>query len=658
MTELSRHRLTSDTIRTTLGLESMAGALPEAVQPDHPKYRPDIDGLRAIAVLSVVVFHAAPGRLPAGFIGVDIFFVISGFLISSILIKGLQNDCFSLIDFYARRIKRIFPALLVVLTACLGIGYFLLTDDELKELAKHIAAGAGFVSNIVLWTESGYFDQSADFKPLLHLWSLGIEEQFYILWPVLLWLAWRLRDGVFALTAMFAVLSFALNAWQIHTDAVATFYLPFTRFWELLIGALLAASTLRTGVPVIAHRPQAAIASATGMALLGASFLLVDKSHAFPGWRALLPTIGTALMIWAGPQAWLNRAVLSNRVLVWFGLISFPLYLWHWPLLSFLRIVEGTEIAQWKRAAAVAVAIVLAWLTYELVEKSVRHRRNGWIAIALAGLMASIGLVGAAGYFSDGFQGRTLAPRVMNTGDIGHHPFFAHIGSNYFPCTPSDIADTAGDWNGYVRCFQSQSSADHDVVLLGDSHAEHLFPGLAARMPGSNVVFYGKGGLPFHSNADFNRIFEILLADTHVKRVIISANWAERLRTYPEREWQEQLAQTIKSLTIAGKKVYLIVDVPRFSFSPSRCKYVGRFGSSNLCVEADQQTDLTYIPAFQALARTNPDVSIIQISPLFCGHGQCTMALDGQLLYRDDNHLNVTGSKFLARSIVAQMEGK
>ena len=657
MTELSPHRLASDGNRTPIGSERL-GALPHAGQPDHPEYRPDIDGLRAIAVLSVVVFHAAPGRLPAGFIGVDIFFVISGFLISSILIRALQSDRFSLMDFYSRRIKRIFPALAVVLAACLGTGYFLLTDDELKELSKHIAAGAAFLSNIVLWNESGYFDQSADFKPLLHLWSLGIEEQFYLLWPVLLCLAWRLRRSLFVWIAVLAALSFSLNVWQIRTDAVATFYLPFTRFWELMIGALLAASALRTGAPLIGHRTQAAVASAVGMALLGASFLLVDKSRAFPGWWALLPTIGTALIIWAGPQAWLNRTVLSNRTLVWIGLISFPLYLWHWPLLSFLRIVEGTEIPQWKRAAAIAVAFVLAWLTYELVEKSVRHRRSGWITIGLAGLMACIGVVGAAGYYSDGFQGRTLVPRAVNAGDIGHLRFFEHIASNYFPCTPTDVADTAGDWNGHVRCFQSQSSTLHDVVLLGDSHAEHLFPGLARRMPGSNVVFYGKGGLPLLGNADFNRIFEVLLADTNVTRVLMSANWAEMSRKYPGGEGLDQLARTIKSLTRAGKKVYLVDDVPRFSFSPSRCKYVGRFGRSNLCVDRDRHTRSTYLSGFQALARTNPDVTLIQIHPLFCSDGQCAMALDGRLLYRDDNHLNVSGSELVASSIVAQMEGK
>ena len=219
------------------------GRLAEAwnpTQPDHPKYRPDIDGLRAIAVLSVVGFHAAPGRIPAGFIGVDIFFVISGYLITSIILKGLEAGTFNFAEFYGRRVKRIFPALLIVLLASLAIGYFILLDDQFKELGKHIAGGAGFVSNLVLWGESGYFDNAADFKPLLHLWSLGIEEQFYIVWPFLLWLAWKQRFNYLPVLLVIAFASFALNIYTVSSDPVAAFYSPLTRFWELLVGSILA----------------------------------------------------------------------------------------------------------------------------------------------------------------------------------------------------------------------------------------------------------------------------------------------------------------------------------------------------------------------------------------------------------------------------------
>ena len=206
----------------------------------HPQYRHDIDGLRAIAVLSVVAFHAFPVWVKGGYIGVDVFFVISGFLISTIIFENLEKGTFSFGEFYARRIKRIFPALTLVLVASLIIGWLVLLPDELNQLGKHVVAGAGFVSNLVLWSEAGYFDNSADTKPLLHLWSLGVEEQFYIIWPLLLWLASRQHFSLSTLVILIALFSFTFNINAVSQDPVATFYSPLTRFWELLCGTLLA----------------------------------------------------------------------------------------------------------------------------------------------------------------------------------------------------------------------------------------------------------------------------------------------------------------------------------------------------------------------------------------------------------------------------------
>ena len=206
----------------------------------HPTYRPDIDGLRAIAVLSVVIFHAFPKLIPGGFVGVDIFFVISGFLISTILFENIRDNTFSFTEFYSRRIRRIFPALFLVLLACYVFGWFALLPDEFMQLGKNIAAGAGFVSNFVLWSQSGYFDSAAELKPLLHLWSLGIEEQFYIIWPLMLWFASKRGLNVLTLTIVLAVVSFALCIFRGRYDAISAFYSPQTRFWELLIGAVVA----------------------------------------------------------------------------------------------------------------------------------------------------------------------------------------------------------------------------------------------------------------------------------------------------------------------------------------------------------------------------------------------------------------------------------
>jgi peptidoglycan/LPS O-acetylase OafA/YrhL len=315
---------------------------PQQSHLTHLKYRPDIDGLRAIAVLSVVAFHAFPNWLKGGFIGVDVFFVISGYLISTIIFESLENGTFSFGEFYSRRIKRIFPALLLVLLACYTFGWFVMVADEYKQLGKHIAAGAGFFSNISFWHEAGYFDSLSETKPLLHLWSLGIEEQFYLLWPMLLWFAWKRNFNLLTITILVAAVSFFLNVKGIKEDAVATFYSPQTRFWELLCGSILAWVTLykkevsttvmaRLGGGLVSStyrvmlEPEGKavcnILSFLGLLLLTFGFFRINKELSFPGKWAVVPVLGAVLIIFAGPKAWANRTILSNKAVVWFGLV-------------------------------------------------------------------------------------------------------------------------------------------------------------------------------------------------------------------------------------------------------------------------------------------------------------------------------------------------
>ncbi len=350
-----------------------------SLAPLADRYRADIDGLRAIAVLAVIGFHAFPAWVPGGFVGVDIFFVISGYLISTIILTAVNAGRFSFATFYARRIRRIFPALIAVLAACYAAGWFLLYADRFEQLGKHIAGGAGFVANYVLWNEAGYFDADADTKPLLHLWSLGIEEQFYLVWPLMVFVAWKARLNLIALTIAIFILSSYWNVEGIRRDLVGTFYSPWTRFWELTAGSALAAIVTDQhtwlGVKFRALydglRSRASVRDAIAIAglvlAMGAVFGL-DRSRHYPGLWALLPVVGAFVMIAAGPEAWLNRTVLSQRVLVGIGLISYPLYLWHWPLLSFARLLTAETPPPAVRAALIAAAFVLAWLTYKLIE--------------------------------------------------------------------------------------------------------------------------------------------------------------------------------------------------------------------------------------------------------------------------------------------------
>lgn len=382
----------------------------------HPKYRPDIDGLRAVAVISVVTYHAFPAWIKGGFIGVDIFFVISGFLISTIIFENLDKGTFGFSEFYSRRVRRIFPALILVLLFCLILGWLALLSDELNQLGKHVAAGAGFISNIVLLSEAGYFDNSAESKPLLHLWSLGIEEQFYIIWPFVLWFAWKRKFNLFGITLVIAVLSFCLNLYEVKRDAVAAFYSPQTRFWELLCGSLLAWFVLykkesfdRVGANIdrrifdifrVARFEATGLIFSNFLALSGCviltyAFWRITKDSTFPGVWAIFPVLGATLLILAGPSAWFNRVVLSNRIAVWFGLISFPLYLWHWPLFSFVRIVKDRPANIDTGFALIFLSIALAWATVRFIEKPLRYGDNIRLKLlALSGAILALGSMG------------------------------------------------------------------------------------------------------------------------------------------------------------------------------------------------------------------------------------------------------------------------
>ena len=371
--------------------------------PPINQYRPDIDGLRAVAVLSVVFFHAFPKTIGGGYVGVDIFFVISGFLISKILFTETAEHRFSFSSFYGRRIRRIFPALAVCLAAVLAYGFVCLMPSELAQLGKHVFFGAGFLSNIALWSESGYFDGAASSKPLLHLWSLGIEEQFYIVWPALLWIAFQIKARMGRLLAVLVLASFAANIALSITNISDAFYLPVSRFWELLAGAGLA---WRRDIVLTPHARS--LISFSGLTAILVSAAYFTPEMRFPGWLALLPVAGATAVILAGPEATLNRIVLSNRVIVFVGLISYPLYLWHWPLISYAYVIRmGKPPTPLMAAALVAASFLLAWGTYRFIECPIRfgmhrHRRTQIIAVCLAVL----GACGLAVWTKNGFPER------------------------------------------------------------------------------------------------------------------------------------------------------------------------------------------------------------------------------------------------------------
>ena len=485
-----------------------AGQSSPNIDAAAPKYRPDIDGLRALAVMAVVVFHAFPDLARGGFVGVDIFFVISGFLISSIILGGFHRGTFTFAGFYARRIRRIFPALFLVLASCWVWAWFAVYSDQFAQLGKHIAGGAGFASNFVLWNEASYFDEAARTKPLLHLWSLGIEEQFYLAWPLLLWLAWRWRRHSLALIAIIGAASFLLNVWTTRIDAVAAFYSPVTRVWELAMGAALASLTLHppaAGVAAVGARLLDAmrtrwreLTAVAGLAAVVAAVVLLNRTTSFPGWRAALPTAGTFLLIAAGPDAWINRRVLAHPLLVGIGLVSYPLYLWHWPLLTYAQLTEPWTTSVGARLAIVALSGLLAWLTYVLCEKPIRFGRHGKVAvIALAMLMASALGIGVTTYRADGF-----AERPINTSDVAHFlQYYERLHRNGLQNAYRGECDFM-DW----KSEKTRPSISGDCTLpgmrgtwflWGDSYAQALSLGLRQALPaGFSLAQVATSGCP------------------------------------------------------------------------------------------------------------------------------------------------------------------
>jgi peptidoglycan/LPS O-acetylase OafA/YrhL len=360
------------------------------LSPLSDRYRPDIDGLRAVAVMLVVNFHAFPEAIPGGFIGVDIFFVISGFLITGIVTRALASDRFSLKHFYDRRIRRIFPALIVVLLAVLVLGCLWMLPGPYARLSADVVASAAFAANIPLLLQSGYFDLESARNPLLHLWSLGIEEQFYLVWPPILMLAARFRIGPLGVAAAIGLASFVLNVALIDANPVATFYLPFTRAWELLAGAALACAWDR-----IPHDPSSGNWRAgLGIVLIVIAAALLDPHRAFPGWWAVLPVAGGALVL-SAPSAWGVRHLLASPPLVRIGLISYPLYLWHWPLLVFAAMIKFAPLTLIEGQLVVLASAMLAWATYRLIEIPLRFGRPA--RLRLAGLCATMVLIAIAG---------------------------------------------------------------------------------------------------------------------------------------------------------------------------------------------------------------------------------------------------------------------
>lgn len=644
----------------------------------HPVYRPDIDGLRAIAVLCIAIFHAFPEAIPGGFVGVDVFFVISGYLITGIVLRGLGDNAFSLAEFYARRIRRIFPALIVVLVAILGIGWFVFLADEYAALGTHTATGAAFIANIQLWREAGYFDTASELKPLLHLWSLSIEEQFYLCWPAILLLGQRLRLRAWMLVLPLAAMSFLVNMHEVDRNVVSAFFLPTGRAWELLLGAAVASFELarsQHGLHLTPLSPRMQhVGSLLGLTLIIGTITWLDSSLLFPGAWALPPTIGAALLIASGPTAIVNRWLLARQGMVAIGLISYPLYLWHWPLLSIARIMESATPSVSIRASLLAMSLLLAWLTYRLVERPLRLSRSKPVVAGLVAAMIAVAISGLIIHWNDGLAFRTRAFAERNA---------AFEWESLGLLTRDDCSVQL---NLPPRCLHNRTP--YSVAILGDSHSTNTFFALshALRNTEIGIVRLGRAGcLPFFDlestpegvpetcHAVIGEHLEFVLDTPSIHTVVLSTrgplyteavqpNGHHHLLHYlPEPDLHDNLTifrramiATLRRLESAGKQVIFVMDWPELGFDPRSCVDNRPWRLTMhvrtpcaVALPAANSPTARYQQMVRNVLRQFPHARLWNTPEYFCDTEHCWGMKNGVMLYRDDNHLSMAGSLFL-----------
>jgi len=623
----------------------------------HPKYRKDIDGLRTVAVMSVVGFHAFPKVVKSGFIGVDIFFVISGYLISTIIFSSLEEEQFSFIEFYAKRVKRIFPALLLVLITSLVYGWYVLLPDEFKQIGIHTAGGSGFVSNFILWNENGYFDNSANTKPLLHLWSLAIEEQFYIFWPILLYFVWKQKWSFLKVTAVIAIFSFTTNIYLIQTDKIADFYSPLSRFWELMIGGGLAY--------ILLHRSSLLekfknLQSLFGFTLLLLGLFFINEGSAFPGWWALLPTFATFFIISAGTDAWLNKKLLSNKIMVWLGLISYPLYLWHWPLLVWPEITTNSSLRSPQKIILVFLSIFLSWLTYRLIEQKIRHRK-------LKTSLLLIIVMALTGIFAMSIAENYLSPRSQSS-DL-KKILAAKLDWEF----PGNYLTRIPDY--YLKYYQEEGIAKK-TVFIGDSNMEQYAPRIDYvlknnRGKANSAVIFGNlydGDLlkdifekQRNRQATIDRLKEII-NDTAISNIVFAARWKKYEANLEDRDQIKNFENFIK--LFPNKKIFIILTMPTGDeldpsnmIEGSRLDRLQAKNVKNISFDINKFLK-SFKPAHTKLKELaiNTGAKIIDPLDTFCVNGICPVIdKDGNPLYKDAGHITAKYARTKASFIDATL---
>jgi peptidoglycan/LPS O-acetylase OafA/YrhL len=618
-------------------------------------YRPDIDGLRALAVLAIVAFHLGVSRISGGFVGVDIFYVISGFLIGSIVIRELQEGTFSIVHFYQRRLKRILPALVIVLLFTTIVAFFILFPPELYDYANSMIATALWTANLYFWATTNYFLVDK-VTPLLHCWSLGVEEQYYLFFPLLTILIFRLRPTSFrTIFGVVAAGSLMLSVSLTTSAPMANFYLLPTRAWELLLGVLTAITSIKQ----LDWRPLREAMGGLGLALIIVPILWYTPGTQFPGLNALPPCFGTAAVIASGARGRNSASMLlSARPLVFFGLISYSLYLWHWPIIAFiLRDLPAVHLDRATKVAALVLILILAALTWQFVEKPFRASKKPakFVFLYSTGAVTALSVIAVIVIASYGFPSRYDRGVASLASVLGYNyqrPFRAH------QCF-LDAGDTIKTFDRNI-CLVEVSN-EPNVLLIGDSHAAHLWRGLQTVFDQTNVMqataaicrpfYFKQATIGQWQNIDeylkrcnllMSLVYDDYLVQHHPDLVILAARW------FPEDE--EGLARTLDWLRLKNFTVILTGPDPNWYLPVPMLMAMAAMRNDPGLVDRNFDASRGALDArFAALAAAH-GAKYVSAYAAFCGVGNCRVRGDSGLpLMFDYGHLTTEGSELVAK---------
>lgn len=619
------------------------------------KYRADVDGLRAVAVLSVVLYHVGVEFFTGGYVGVDVFFVISGYLITSIIAWEIREGRFSIITFYERRIRRLFPALFAMIAFSSVTAAFIFLPSEFESFARSVVAATLFVSNILFWQEAGYFGAPAETKPLLHTWSLAVEEQFYIFFPIFLLLVHRWLKGRWILWLLPVIaLSFALSVLATERWANANFYLSVTRAWELLLGSLLALGAF----PALRSRLLREVEALAGIALIAWAVFAFSQTTPFPGVNALYPCVGAALVIHAGERgSTLIGRILSLRPIVFVGLISYSLYLWHWPFIVFAKYYNIDPLSAWQMVGVIALSFLVAIVSWRFIEQPFRKKRPVFnrrtLFPATASVMSCAVAFGMLGHVSQGWSSR-LPQDVLKVSSYA---------SDSSPLREECHSDS-DNWIPFEEKCVYGANTPPEFVIWGDSYAVELAVqmGIVSRQYGRSTMHISYSlcppalGMEVDTRPDCLKhndyVMENITNSSTISAVFLIANYEFYTNDDMVDDFLAGFRESVTRIIEAGKDVVLIYPIPvpehRVPHALARYMLSGAEPSEyTIDMQSFIRTNLGMFRFLNSLG-TRPEIHRMYPHDYLCDEYACMTNNNDGVFYFDDHHLSLTGTKYLS----------